>query len=55
MQTIILNYYNWKIYIFSHNKNYDNEKIEKILTIKHDFSLNDIERMTVDKLEFENL
>lgn len=55
METIILDYCNWKVYTFSHDKSFDTEKMELVLTEKYKFRLDEIEWMTVDKIKIESL
>lgn len=55
MQTIVLDYSDWKVFSFSHSEILKNEAMEIILTEKYDFRLDEIERMTVESLEFVDL
>lgn len=54
MQTIVLDYSDWKVYTLNHD-NLQIEEVEDLLTTKHNFRLDEIEWMTVEKLSISEL
>lgn len=55
MKTIILDYEKGCVFVASHPANFQIENIENILTDKYNFSLNQIEWMTVEDINIQYL
>ncbi len=55
MKTIILDYENGRVCVVNHPANFQIENIETMLTDKYNFSLNQIEWMTVEDIDIQYL
>lgn len=55
METIVLDYNSGTIQVIRHSKTMQIEKMEALLTNKYNFRLNEIEWMTVKKVDIKYL